>query len=55
MKIVTYIIEPEPISTVYFLNPSDQSAYPYMYPPVVVRQRLDANFTAAKYTLTTIE
>jgi hypothetical protein len=55
MKTVTYIIEPEPNSTVYFLNPSDQSVYPYMYPPVVARQRLDENFTAAKYTLTRIE
>jgi hypothetical protein len=42
-----YIMAPEPISTAYFINPSHQSVCLYVYSPVVARQRLDKNVTAA--------
>jgi hypothetical protein len=35
-----YINAPEPISTVYFTNPSHQSVYLYVHLPIVARQRL---------------
>jgi hypothetical protein len=38
---------PEPISTAYFINPSDQSVCLYVYPPIVAMQRLGKNITAA--------
>jgi hypothetical protein len=55
MKLGMYIMVPEPISTAYFLNASDQSVYLYVYPPIVARQRLSKNFTATTNTHTTIE
>jgi hypothetical protein len=32
MKLGTYIMPPDPISTAYFINPSDQSVCLYVYP-----------------------
>jgi hypothetical protein len=46
-----YIMASEPISTAYFINPCHQS----MYPPIVARQRLGKNFTAATNTHATVE
>jgi hypothetical protein len=46
---------PEPISTAYFINPSHQSVCLYVYPPIVARQRLGKNVTAATNTQATIE
>jgi hypothetical protein len=41
MKLGMHIMEPETISTSYFINPSHHSVYLYVYsPPIVVRQRL---------------
>jgi hypothetical protein len=42
-----YIMAPKPISTAYFINPSHQSMCLYVYPSMIVRQRLGKNFTAA--------
>jgi hypothetical protein len=47
MKLCMYIMEPQPISTAYFINPSHQSVCLYVYPPIVIRQRLGKNVTAA--------
>jgi hypothetical protein len=55
MKLSMYIIAPEPISTVYFINPSHQSVCLYTYHPIVARQRLGKNITAATNTHATIE
>jgi hypothetical protein len=55
MKLGTYIMAREPISTAYFINPSRQSVCLYLYPPVVARQRLGKNVTAATNTHATIE
>jgi hypothetical protein len=33
-------MEPEPISTAYFINPSHQPVCLYVYPPIVARQGL---------------
>jgi hypothetical protein len=55
MKLGTYIMAPEPISTAYFVYPSQQSVYLYVYPPTVARQRLGENLTAATNTKATIE
>jgi hypothetical protein len=46
---------PEPISTVYFINPSHQSVRLYVYPANVARQRLGKNITAATNTHAAIE
>jgi hypothetical protein len=43
MKLGMYIMAPEPFSTAYFINPSHQSVCVYVYPPIVVRQRLGKN------------
>jgi hypothetical protein len=43
MKLGTYIMAPEPISTAYLKNPSNQSVCLYVYPPIVPRQRLSKN------------
>jgi hypothetical protein len=40
MKLGTHITAPEPISTAYFINPSDQSACLYVHLFNVARQRL---------------
>jgi hypothetical protein len=45
-----YIMTPEPISTACFLNPSHQSVCLYSYPPIVARQRLAKDVTAATAT-----
>jgi hypothetical protein len=47
MKPGMHIIEPEPISTAYFINPSHKSVCLHMYPTIVARQRLRKNVTAA--------
>jgi hypothetical protein len=51
MKLGMYILAPEPISTAYFLNPSHQSVWMYIYPSFL----LDKNVTAATNTKGTIE
>jgi hypothetical protein len=48
MKFVMYVMEPEPISTAYFKNPSIGLLS-------VARQWLSINVTAAKKTHATIE
>jgi hypothetical protein len=50
-----YIMAPEPMSTTYCIDPSHQSLCLYVYPPVVVRQRLSENVTAATNTHAAIE
>jgi hypothetical protein len=55
MKLGMYIMAPEPISTAYFINPSHQSLYLYVYPPIVARERLGENVTTATNTRATIE
>jgi hypothetical protein len=47
-KLDIYIMAPEPISTVYFINPSHQSVY--LYPSVVARQWLNKTITVAVKT-----
>jgi hypothetical protein len=47
LKLGMYIIAPESISTAYFINPSHQTVCLYVYPPIVARQRLGKNVTAA--------
>jgi hypothetical protein len=49
-----YIMAPELISTVYFINPSHQSVRVYVA-PIVDMQRLGENVTAATNTYTAIE
>jgi hypothetical protein len=39
--------EPEPISMAYFIKPSHQSASLFAYGPIVARQQLGKNITAA--------
>jgi hypothetical protein len=55
MKLGMYIMAPQPVSTAYFLNPSHQSVYLYVYPPILVRQRFGKNVTATTTTHATIE
>jgi hypothetical protein len=55
MKLGMYIMAPEPISVAYFINPSHYSVCLYVYPPIVARQRLDKNVTAAMNACATIE
>jgi hypothetical protein len=50
-----YIMAPEAVSTAYFINPSHQSVYLYLYPPLVARQTLGKNIIAATNTQATIE
>jgi hypothetical protein len=54
MKLGTYIMAPEPISTACFINTSNQSVCIYIY-KYVDRQRLGKNVTAATSTHATIE
>jgi hypothetical protein len=49
MKFGKYIMAPEPISTAYFMNPSNQSVCLYVYPPIVARQRLQTRSCGNKY------
>jgi hypothetical protein len=39
-----YDMAPEPISTAYFIKPSRQSVYLYVYPTHVARQRFGKTF-----------
>jgi hypothetical protein len=55
MKLGMYIMAPEPISMAYFINPSHQSVCLYVYPPIIARERLGKNVTAAMNTHATIE
>jgi hypothetical protein len=55
MKLGTCIMEPEPIQTAYFINPSHQFMCLCVYSPIVARQRLCKNFTVATNTHATIE
>jgi hypothetical protein len=50
MKLGMYITAPESISTAYFIYPSHQSVCVYEYLPIVARQRLGRNVTAATNT-----
>jgi hypothetical protein len=34
IKLDMYIMAPEPIPTSYFINPSHESVYLYVYPPI---------------------
>jgi hypothetical protein len=43
MKLGMYIMAPEPISTVYFINPSHQSVCLFVYPRIAAGQRLGKN------------
>jgi hypothetical protein len=55
MKLSIYIMAPNPISMAYFINSSHQSVRLYVYPPIVARQRLGKNVTAATNTYGTIK
>jgi hypothetical protein len=50
MKFEMYIMAPEPISMIYFINPSHQSVCLHLHSPTVVMQRLGKNVTAATNT-----
>jgi hypothetical protein len=50
-----YIMEPEPILTAYFISPFHWPVCLYAFPPIVARQRLGKNSTAATNTHATIE
>jgi hypothetical protein len=50
-----YIMAPNPIEMAYFINPSHQSECPYVYPPIVARQRLGKRVTAATNTHATVK
>jgi hypothetical protein len=49
------ILAPEPISTSYSINPSDQSVCLYLHPRILARQQLHEIVTAATNTEATIE
>jgi hypothetical protein len=55
MKPGIYIMVPEPILTMYFINPTNQSVCLYLYPSIVALQRFGKNVTAATNTHVTIE
>jgi hypothetical protein len=55
MKLDMCIMAPEPISVAYLINPSHQFVCLYLYPPIVARQQLSKNITAAMNTHATIE
>jgi hypothetical protein len=55
MKIGMYIMTPEPISTVCFINTFYQSVCLYVYSLFVARQRLGKNVAAATNTHSTTE
>jgi hypothetical protein len=48
-------METESIPTAYFINPSRQSVCIHVYPPIVARQQLGKNVTAAMNTHATTE
>jgi hypothetical protein len=50
MKLGMHIMAPELISAGYVINPSNQSVCLYVYPPIVARQELGKNVTAATNT-----
>jgi hypothetical protein len=52
MKLGMYIMATEPISTMYFINPSHQSVGFPVYPPIVTRQWLGKHVPAATNTRT---
>jgi hypothetical protein len=54
MKLGMHIMELGPISTAYYINPTHQSVRLYVY-PIVPRQGLGENITAATNTHATIE
>jgi hypothetical protein len=54
MKLGMYIMAPEHISMVYFINPSHQTVCLYVYITNVARQQLSRNITAATNTHATI-
>jgi hypothetical protein len=43
----TYITAPEPNSTAYFINATQQSVCLYFYPPIITKKRLGIHVTAA--------
>jgi hypothetical protein len=51
IKLGMYTTTLEPISTAYFINPSNH----FVYTPIVAGQRLGKNVTAAMNTRATIE
>jgi hypothetical protein len=55
MTLGIYIMAPEPISTAYFVNLSNQSLCLYVYSLLVARQRFDKNVTATTDTHATVE
>jgi hypothetical protein len=55
MKLITYIMVPEPILMAYFINPSHKSACLYVHPHIAATQRLDNKVNAATNTHATIE
>jgi hypothetical protein len=55
MKLVMYIMAPEPISTAYFVNPSHDSMCLYVYSPICGRQRLSKHVPMATSAQTTKE
>jgi hypothetical protein len=50
-----YIMATNPISTAYFINPSHQSVCLFLLPPIVARQQIGVNVTAATNTYENIE
>jgi hypothetical protein len=55
MKLGICIMAPEPISTVYVINPSHQSVCLNLYPLIVARQRLGKNINVSTNTRARIE
>jgi hypothetical protein len=55
MKFGINVVPPEPISTAYFINPSQQFMCLQVYPTIVARQRLGKIFTVATNTQATKE
>jgi hypothetical protein len=48
MKLGMYVMKPEPISTAYFIYPSNRSVCLYVYPPIAARQRLGKKRSCCK-------
>jgi hypothetical protein len=55
MTLGVYIIGSVPIKATYFINPSRQSVYLYVYPSLFARQRIGKVVTAGTNTQGTIE
>jgi hypothetical protein len=55
MKLGMYVVAPEPISTVYFINTSHQSVCLRVYTLIVATQRICKNVTAATNTYAVVE